>query len=921
MPLTDPHRKHIKARGFSDQEIDQLEANGLISSLSAAQIQADWLDAFPAMRGNEQGAILLRFNATTHSLRPDEPPLDEKADPCKYLYQYGGDDPKGTHTQPWNPPGAVAATEGLFDALVATYLIGIPCSAATAPSHLGRSEFSDSVRCYFSDADVPFHHNHSLLPMVVGLCRRKGLKLAHLPRNPNANYAYTTQKIPNDCKWGAEEWNREWLRLGSNPKVELQKIVDSAAEPVQYLQAVFQDYQAAGLRYPKHADTLRSGAAAIADATDDKSQRIQLRDRLAVATRAPKTWIDEIVQKRQSRIRESQQPSEEQQEQLSREQAERHQQFISQREREQPFDVLGWNKERDRIHYRCRETGQVAALKLGGQNDLVPATGTDWLKFFLNERGLPNWLAIQGEIRRQAQAAGVFEYKSLRGRGVYVDQGRFVVHLGDRLEVDGVITNITGFITDHIYELLKPLDFDPSVEPLSDKESKEILQISKDCGWTKPADHLIFAGWIVSAPICGVLPKRPPLQIKKNHGKGKSYRLDKIVRPLLAGTEVIGTGCTPAFIRQELGHDRRPVLIDESEQSRNPVEAARRRDHLLLARYAFDGTREGRGSQSGDPISYELFSSFCLSGINAEIGEASTRSRFFELTFEQLPEAEWQAFASRCETVITPLTGHRLLRRTINSLKVIRKNLSFFYWWLGCYGINGREREKLALMLACAYSLTSTEPAFGGTHGRQQNKGEAQGQWRRDLMDWLKENGFRSDLYLANSKQEKERNDSEKCLDYLLTREVYWQQRRDLDDTTPSTNTITIYSLLEIVSGPKVDGRLRDVADEALGRHGIRLYTYQPVDGPERLTVAVANPCEATEKVFGKSEWHNGAYKQRLLELECTPKVIPSGKALHFKGAGGPKRAVLVPIEAIFPDADGATNGSCQIKSSAGTGF
>lgn len=492
MSLTEEHREHIRKRGFSDEQIDQLHADGIIRSLDAKEIQADWLKAFPRMKGNKGGAILLTFNSETNSLWPDTPPLDEKGNPDKYLYQFGGDDPKGTHTQPWNPPEAIAATEGLFDALVATYLIGIPCSAATAPSHIGRSEFAASVRCYFSDADVPFHHNHSLLPMVVRLCREKGLKLAHLPHNPKANYAYSTEKIPNECKWGAEEWHLEWLRLGCDPKAELQKIIDGASQPVQYLQAVFQDFEAAGLRYPQHGNILRNGAAAIADATDSEVERQLLRDRLADSSKAPKKWVDQLIRQRTNNWLKSQQPSAEEQEQLKREKDDQHRDWIKRRGHEQPFDVLGWNKERNRIHYRARETGQVAAIKLGGLSDLIPATGKDWLEFFRDARGNPDLLDIQGELCRQADAVGVFDDKRRVGRGAFIDQGRVVFHLGDKLEVDGVITEIRDIESRYVYELLEPLDFDPAVEPLSDAESQEILQISKDCGWSRPADHLIL---------------------------------------------------------------------------------------------------------------------------------------------------------------------------------------------------------------------------------------------------------------------------------------------------------------------------------------------------------------------------------------------------------------------------------------------
>jgi hypothetical protein len=79
--------------------------------------------------------------------------------------------------------------------------------------------------------------------------------------------------------------------------------------------------------------------------------------------------------------------------------------------------------------------------------------------------------------------------------------------------------------------------------------------------------------------------------------------------------------------------------------------------------------------------------------------------------------------------------------------------------------------------------------------------------------------------------------------------------------------------------------------------------------GRSRLTIAVANQCEATSKLFGRSQWKNGAYTQRLMELKCEPAVVKPQKTFQFSGAGGPKRAVLLPITAVFPDADVISDG------------
>jgi predicted P-loop ATPase len=297
--LSRHHYQQLIDRGFTRGQIDSFEQGldqpWVLKSLAAKKIQEEWLTQFPSMRGQESDALLLRFNETTFSLRPDDLVID--GDRKKYLYMKS--DLPGQNTQPWVPSGApVIATEGLFDALAATYLMKTPCCGATAPSHLGRSQFPASVKVYVSDADVPFHHSEGLLSMVVGLCREKNLKLAHLPRNPAASYCFV-DKIPDECKWGMDEWARHW---SGNAQYELQKIIDKAMLPVAYMRSLFDEYRLVGLTYPANAVTLANAARAIADATTRDYERRSLRDLLSKSTSCPKRWIDELITRRLASI-------------------------------------------------------------------------------------------------------------------------------------------------------------------------------------------------------------------------------------------------------------------------------------------------------------------------------------------------------------------------------------------------------------------------------------------------------------------------------------------------------------------------------------------------------------------------------------------------------------------------------------------
>ena len=497
-----------------------------------------------------------------------------------------------------------------------------------------------------------------------------------------------------------------------------------------------------------------------------------------------------------------------------------------------------------------------------------------------------------GDLCQLADAAGVFDNKCRRGRGVFLDEQRVVLHLGDRLEVDGVITPIHEFQSNFVYQLLPALEFDPSVEPLTDEEGRRILSLLQRGGWNKSDDHLKLSGCIVMAPVGGLLPKRPQTQFTVHKEGGKSEQLDGTIEPLLAGLALKATGSSAAFIRQTMDCDRRPVIIDESEQGDD--DGRTRRDHLQLARYSFDGTQIGRGTKDHTSVQFELRSCFFMAGINAEIPDPATKQRFFEMSRTRLPQDQWTEWVRERDELITPLTGQRLLRRTLNNLWTIERNCDFFAHYLDEHGVHSREGIKLALALGFSYSLISTEPIWSEDKSNDD-------QWLLDVERWLQSNGFTPEP-AQNGEQQLELNESHKCLDHLLTHDVAWSERRQVDDTTPSTNRITVQELLELLlgDGRQIDESRKQEATKALGRVGVRLYTDEQPGQEDRLTIAVARSGSAIEKVFGRSKWRSGAHSRRLLDLKTSPPVVTTNKNIQFTGGGSPVKAVLLPIADVL---------------------
>ena len=186
----------------------------------------------------------------------------------------------------------------MFDALACTYLGKVNCGAATAPTHLKRSKLPSGCDVYIGDADCPFHHFTGLLGGMLDGALTVGVKLACLPRSPVGNYLYTDGKIPEDCKWGFEEWIRYWQQNDQDPKAEIQKVIVGALPPVQFLERCIAEAGELGIRWPNHTPQITTLAKAIADATNNSSQRWALRDQLLDAVKAPATPIKDLIKQR-----------------------------------------------------------------------------------------------------------------------------------------------------------------------------------------------------------------------------------------------------------------------------------------------------------------------------------------------------------------------------------------------------------------------------------------------------------------------------------------------------------------------------------------------------------------------------------------------------------------------------------------------
>ena len=534
-----------------------------------------------------------------------------------------------------------------------------------------------------------------------------------------------------------------------------------------------------------------------------------------------------------------------------------------------PFQCLGF--EGDNFYYQPRSTGQVmrlAASSHGAMNLCRLAPLAYWETLYPSKRGV-SWTAAASDLFSQQAAVGIFDLESLRGRGAWWDQGRSVLHLGDRLVVDGISQPvIDDFASQFHYQRGAVIHGPGKAVPLSDEEALLVLAIADRFHWDVPASAMLLAGWVALAPLSGVLSWRPHIWLTAAAGSGKSAILERFVGVLLGdlALPVVGN-TTEAFIRQALRSDALPVVIDEAE-SNEKVDQQRIQQILALARYASSETRAsiGKGSVAGEVQRFRVRSMFLLSSISTALKQGADRRRFVQLTLRrpaELPgeerQSHWDGLNQDLSELITQEFAARLIARTVSLIPVIRRSIAVFTTVCSRHFDSQALGDQYGTLLAGAWALqSSTVPSA------------AEAQALIDGSDW------------SRYEQGSGLSDERRCLNRIL-------QHPLRVETEDRVLTRTVGELVELL-GSGVPSPLEPVssrhAEELLSRHGMRV---------QEGSFLISNTAEAIARILEGSPWVS-SWSTILCRL---PSAQPTGNSVRFKGAGSKDRACCIPLDSL----------------------
>ena len=545
--------------------------------------------------------------------------------------------------------------------------------------------------------------------------------------------------------------------------------------------------------------------------------------------------------------------------------------------------IVPLGHDRGTFYYLSQASRQVVALTADrhSRNTLMAMASLAhyWQRSrFISPKGIVQWEDATDWLMCQCREVGIFDPDRLRGRGAWIDNKRAVLHLGDKLIVDGDPVPINMFSSRFIYEQARTLPVDIAPEAMSAAQSKRLMDLCIAAPWEDPESMgRLLAGWCVIAPVCGAMPWRPHLWITSEAGGGKSWILDNIIRALLGSIAVFAQSKTSeAGLRGELGIDARPVVFDEFE-TQNDADRARVQQVLDLARQASSETGADilKGTQTGGVRRYRIRSCFAFSSITLGLTQAADESRTVILTLKTDPDqAKRQEHFTKLKSlhaeVMTPEFAGALLTRTLRLLPIIRYNAETFAQAIARSGSSRRAGDTLGVLLAGAWSLRSNLVATAA-----------------QADDFIGQKGGWVKSALSRNETEAE---WKRAIGHLV------QQMIRITNGNGRSEDVPVGELIAVATGQTAANHPIQPSDAvtSLTRSGIKVQ----FDGNVRF-VAIANTSSVVAGWFSRTAWAAGW----LATLARAPGTRPSGKTVAF-GAHR-SRALILPIACVLGTDDG----------------
>ena len=462
---------------------------------------------------------------------------------------------------------------------------------------------------------------------------------------------------------------------------------------------------------------------------------------------------------------------------------------------------------------------------------------------------------------RFCRAEGVFRPEQLRGRGAWNDAGRTVIHLGDRLIVDGKITEIADMDSEYVYEAAPKIHVDMDC-PLPATESYWTYQFFCSLNWEHGVHGTLLSGWTAIAIACGALRWRPHVWLTGPSGCGKSWVLQSVQRLLGRFCLAAKGESSEAGFRQAMQADALPVTHDEAEGE--DERTTKNMDRILGLIRQSSADVDGRilkGSADGSAIGYNFRSAFLLSAIRVPLEQRADESRFSVLSLRPNGPEDKEHF----DEILEPLSNvigsdeyaSRFRARVFAHLPDLLTNIAIYSSVAGRYFQNQRIGDQVGPLMAGAF-LLERDGVISPEEALQ----------RIEQQDW-------SDQVNVDTE-----SDEDKLLATIL-------QSHTTITVDKSRMDVTIGQLIHVVQNGAEGQIFPAEANERLGHYGMTVRDNMLI---------VANTNLALSALLAKTPWGKGWGRI----LKRTPGATTRKSTMRISPGAPSTRVVKIPIHVVL---------------------
>lgn len=381
-----------------------------------------------------------------------------------------------------------------------------------------------------------------------------------------------------------------------------------------------------------------------------------------------------------------------------------------------PFRCLGHRN--DKYYFWVRDSQRIITLGVSqfSRMALLQLAPPEWFEAMFPGKG--GWvLETAGRaLMATCDALGIYEERQERGRGIWRDDGRIIYHYGSGAVIDGKASRLSDIAGAYTYPIAGSLP--APGQPLTDDEARTlVLDTFRIPSWHDPAYGEIIAGWVMCGLLAGVLRWRPSVWVNGAAGSGKSEVLSFVNRLLEPFASMYQGNASEAGIRQDIGKDARPIIIDEAEPG-NDQRGSRMAGILTMLRQASSDTsaRVVRGTVSGEAVRYHVRSPFLLGSIQVSMNVQADRERITLVTLKsakagEIPTADAEAIYRQWLDAVEGLphdVPRRLLGRAVQVAPIARSVVKAMTEALVATVGNRREADQLGALMAGAWLLRAS---------------------------------------------------------------------------------------------------------------------------------------------------------------------------------------------------------------------